>query len=154
MYPAPAVNDGRRLGKLVVAVLLLAAAGLALASALALHTTQLRANGHELQVEVADSKASRTLGLMFRRSLGTNEGMLFAYPGETRMCMWMRFTFIPLTVAFVAADGTVVNLADMEPHTDARHCASAPAKYAVEANQGWFSAHGIGAGTRLEGLPR
>jgi uncharacterized protein len=147
------VNDGRRGRTLILTVSGLAIAGLALASPFGLHQTRLRANGHELQVEVADSKASRALGLMFRSSLGTNEGMVFVYPDETPVCMWMRFTFIPLTVAFVSADGTVLNLADMQPNTETRHCSAAPAKYAVEANHGWFAARGIGVGALLEGLP-
>jgi uncharacterized membrane protein (UPF0127 family) len=148
------MNEGGGRRARVLAGLALAVSVTALASTFGLHEAQLRANGHELQVEVADTKSSRSIGLMFRSSLGANEGMLFVYPDDTRVCMWMRYTFIPLTVAFVSADGTVVNLADMEPNTDTRHCSTAPVRYVVEANRGWFSERGIEVGTRLDGLPR
>lgn len=105
-----------------------------------------------LAVEVVSDETSRQLGLMHRESLPDDRGMLFIFPVERRHCMWMRNTRIPLSVAFVASSGRILNIADMTPLSDATHCAIAPARYALEVNQGWFGGHGIAPGHQLDGL--
>jgi uncharacterized membrane protein (UPF0127 family) len=110
---------------------------------------ELFAGAHRIDAEVADTPASRATGLMHRDTLAADQGMLFVYPQNQRHCMWMRNTTLPLSVAFLDEDGEVINIADMAPQSDAWHCASAPARYALEMNAGWFQQHGIGAGMRI-----
>ncbi len=99
-----------------------------------------------LTVEVADDAAERAQGLMGRESLGEDAGMLFVWPEETSASFWMRDTAIPLSIAFIKADRTIVHVEDMAPLSDDFHTSPEPFRYAVEANQGWFSAHDIGVG--------
>ncbi len=102
--------------------------------------------GANLQVEIADTSAERAVGLMHRTSLGDDSGMLFAFPSDTEATFYMKDTLVPLTVAFVKADGTIVHFEDMEPQTETRHHSSEPYRYAIEANLGWFAAHGVAVG--------
>ena len=90
---------------------------------------------------------------MYRPGIGTNEGMLFVNADSGVRCFWMRNTLIPLTIAFIADDGTIVNLADMQPRSDESHCSAAPVRYALEMNQGWFAKRGIKPGSKLQGGP-
>jgi uncharacterized membrane protein (UPF0127 family) len=113
---------------------------------------ELVVNGHALAAEVADTEAERERGLMYRRMLPENRGMLFVFPRSERHGMWMMNTYIPLSVAFLDADGVIINIAEMEPHTRDVHAAARPARYALEMNQGWFAAHGIKAGAKVTGL--
>jgi uncharacterized protein len=92
-------------------------------------------------------------GMMFRRQMGSNEGMLFVYDEPAPRCFWMRNTYVPLTIAFVADDGRIVNLADMQPLNDASHCSAEPVRFALEMNQGWFAKRGIQPGFKLRGRP-
>ncbi len=108
--------------------------------------------GHPLLAEVAYTPMSRTKGLMYRDSLGENNGMLFVFPKPDRYSMWMLNTKIPLSVAFIDNKGVILNIADMTPHTKNAHGSVGLAKYALEMNQGWFSAKGIKAGQKVDGL--
>jgi uncharacterized membrane protein (UPF0127 family) len=81
------------------------------------------------------------------------EGMLFVFPAATKQCFWMKNTILPLTAAFVADDGTIVNLADMKPQTTDSHCSDKPVRYVLEMNQGWFAKKGLKAGSKLGGMP-
>ncbi|GAB4468630.1 MAG: hypothetical protein OHK0044_10240 [Burkholderiaceae bacterium] len=119
-----------------------------------LPTTKLTAGIHLITAEVAATDPSRMRGLMFRESLAPNHGMLFVFDQKAIHCMWMRNTLIPLSVAFVDDDGTIVNIADMAPRTETSHCARRPVRYALEMEQGWFAKRGLGSGVRLGGLPR
>lgn len=110
----------------------------------------IEANGHRILAEVADTPAGRDRGLMFRTALPADGGMLFVYPDDARHCMWMRNTYVPLSVAFVDAQGRVVNTDEMAPQTDVSHCAAGPVRYVLEMPAGWFARHGVGAGTRLD----
>ena len=112
-------------------------------------TVQLTAGIHVITAEVADSDPMRARGLMFRRSLPANHGMLFVFDGKSKHCMWMRNTLIPLSVAFIEDDGTVVNIEDMQPHDESSHCAKQPVRYALEMTQGWFAQKGVGPGAKL-----
>jgi len=68
-------------------------------------------------------------------------------------CFWMRNTLIPLSIAFLADDGTVVNIADMKPQSDESHCSAQPVRYALEMNVGWFAKRGVKPGSRIRGGP-
>lgn len=136
----------------VLIALALAAVGAAAAQQPPLPTLELGAGMHRIRAEVADRDATRMLGLMHRTSLPPNGGMLFVFDENDRHCMWMKNTPLPLSVAFVDERGAIVNIADMQPHTEDAHCAARPARYALEMAQGWFAARGIRAGSRLRGL--
>jgi uncharacterized membrane protein (UPF0127 family) len=105
---------------------------------------------HIVQAQVASTPEQRTIGLMFRPEMPVNEGMLFVFERPAGQCFWMKNTLIPLTAAFIADDGTIVNLADMQPQTLDSHCSTAPVRYVLEMNQGWFAKRGIKAGSRLK----
>ncbi len=137
--------------------LILAGAGALLAAGAALAqlaTIQLSAGIHLVHAELANTFESRATGLMHRRSLGPNQGMLFVFPDPEIQCMWMKNTLIPLSVAFIDADGAVLNIAEMKPQTETTHCAAAPAKYALEMTSGWFAAKGVKPGARILGLDK
>jgi uncharacterized membrane protein (UPF0127 family) len=118
-----------------------------------LPTTQLSAGIHIIRAEVANTEATRRDGLMFRKELPGNDGMLFVFEQPDVQCFWMRNTILPLSIAFIADDGTIVNIEDMAPQTEDPHCAKKPVRYALEMAQGWFAQHGIKAGKKLDGLP-
>ena len=112
----------------------------------------LGAGMHRIEVQVASSPAQRQIGLMWRKQMPQHEGMLFIFEQASVQCFWMMNTLIPLTAAFLADDGTIVNLADMQPQTTQSHCSSRPVRYVLEMNQGWFAKRGLGPGTRLTGI--
>jgi uncharacterized membrane protein (UPF0127 family) len=115
---------------------------------------ELSAGFHRIEAEVAADPASRAKGLMHRKSMAANQGMLFVFERAERYCMWMRDTFLPLSVAFLDGEGKILNIEDMRPQTEDNHCAAAPARYALEMNHGYFSDKGIGPGQRIGGLGR
>jgi uncharacterized protein len=137
-----------------LAAFLLLAAGAAAARQPTLPVVELGVGMHRIRAEVADRDATRALGLMHRASLPPNGGMLFVFDEAGRHCMWMKNTPLPLSVAFIDAEGVVVNIADMQPHTEQAHCAARPVPYALEMAQGWFAKRGVRAGFRLRGLDR
>jgi len=127
---------------------------LAAAPVLAQHpVAQLNAGMHLIRAEVVSDPGTRAQGLMHRKTLAQNAGMLFVFDEHAVHCMWMKNTLIPLSVAFIDDRGAIVNIADMEPHSEASHCAAQPVKYALEMNRGWFAARGIKPGARLGGVP-
>lgn len=113
----------------------------------------LSAGMHLIQAQVASTPDQRSIGLMFRREMPANEGMLFIFQQPELQCFWMKNTLLPLTAAFVADDGTIVNLADMKPQTTDTHCSLKPVRYVLEMHQGWFDKRGLQAGSRLNGYP-
>jgi len=113
----------------------------------------LNAGIHLIQAEIANSDAARARGLMFRPALKPSEGMLFVFPRPNIQCFWMRNTFIPLSIAFLNDDGTIVNIADMVPQTDTAHCSLQPVRHALEMRQGWFAERGIRVNSVITGLP-
>lgn len=119
-----------------------------------LPTMELTAGIHLIHAEVANSFESRAQGLMFRKYLGPNEGMLFVFPQAEQHCMWMKNTLIPLSVAFMDAQGKIVSIAEMQPQTETSHCAAAPAKFALEMSGGWFASKGLKAGATLQGVSK
>ncbi len=120
----------------------------------ALRTATLRIGAHVLKVEVAASDPQREKGLMFREKMPRNEGMLFIFDEPAYHSMWMKNTLLPLSVAFVDAQGTILNILDMEPRTLDSHMSAGPAIYAIETNKGWFAEKKIKAGDKVAGLPR
>ena len=115
---------------------------------------QLSAGMHLIRAEVAADMSTRSRGLMFRKSLAPNAGMVFVFDEASLHCMWMKNTLIPLSVAFLDERGAIINIADMQPHSEQSHCAARPARYALEMTQGWFAQRGIRAGARLRGLDK
>jgi uncharacterized protein len=134
----------------VLSVLLLAA----LPVQAELSEVTLSINGHKITVEVANTDPTRTEGLMHRRILAESRGMLFVFRDPALHAMWMMNTHIPLSVAFLDERGAIINIEDMKPHTQDSHPAAKPAKYALEANLGWFRKRGIKPGARVEGIER
>ncbi|KPF52815.1 hypothetical protein D621_10875 [beta proteobacterium AAP51] len=118
-----------------------------------LKTVPLTAGMHVIQAELAITPEQQQIGMMFRRTMGANEAMLFIEETASVRCFWMRNTFIPLSIAFLADDGTIVNIADMQPQSDQSHCSAQPVRYALEMNMGWFAKRGIKAGSRIRGGP-
>ena len=119
-----------------------------------LPTAPLQVGGHTVTAELAITDDDRTMGLMHRESMGTDDGMLFVYPDVRPRSFWMKNTLIPLSIAFADRDGQIVKIADMEPH-DTSHTKSVyPAMYALEMNQGWFEENGVKKGDRIEGIPK
>lgn len=123
-------------------------------SAADLPRVELAAGMYRIQAEVAGDGPARTQGLMHRRSLAPNQGMLFVFPEEAQHCMWMRNTLIPLSVAFLDGEARIINIAEMQPQTEINHCAQRPARYALEMNGGWFGQRGLTAGQRVTGVER
>ncbi len=112
---------------------------------------QLSAGMHLIDTQLALTPEHRSIGLMFRKEMPQNEGMLFVFEQASTQCFWMKNTLLPLTAAFVSDDGTIVNLADMKPQTTDSHCSTKPVRYVLEMNQGWFTKRGIKAGVKLGG---
>lgn len=109
---------------------------------------------YRVKVEVARTQSTRMTGLMHRTEMAADAGMLFVFPQLQTHCMWMRNTLIPLSVAFIDAQGVVINIADMTPHDETSHCALRPARYALETNAGWFASRKLTAGAKVTGLER
>lgn len=119
-----------------------------------LPVVSLSAGMHVIRAEVADSPAERQQGLMYREKMAPNEGMVFLFEAPAGVCMWMKDTLIPLSVAFIDDTGTIVNIEDMQPRSLESHCAKKPIRYALEMNQGWFRQKNIKPGTVIQGLPK
>jgi uncharacterized membrane protein (UPF0127 family) len=118
-----------------------------------LPTVKLSAGMHNIVAEMARTSAQQQTGMMFRTEMGAHEGMLFVFDELGLRCFWMRNTLIPLAIAFVADDGTIVNIAEMSARSDQSHCSQKPVRFALEMNQGWFSKRGIKEGFKLRGAP-
>lgn len=107
----------------------------------------LRIGSHQLSVEVAATSTQREQGLMFRRKMPADQGMLFVFPAEQPLSFWMKNTYLPLSIAFIDANHEIINIEDMAPLDEqSRTLSLGPALYALEVNQGWFDEHGIKAG--------
>ncbi|GAB3629155.1 signal peptide protein [Pandoraea terrae] len=117
-------------------------------------TVQLSAGMFLIKAEVAANEADREQGLMYRTTMPANQGMLFVFEQRAGHCFWMKNTNLPLSIAFLADDGTIVNIEDMAPQTENNHCPRAAVRYALEMNKGWFRDKGIGPGAKISGLQR
>lgn len=112
---------------------------------------QLQAGLHVLDVQLAQTPEQRQIGLMWRKDMPQHEGMLFVFEQASVQCFWMRNTLIPLSAAFLADNGTIVNIADMKPLSDDSHCSEKPVRFVLEMNQGWFAKRQLKAGSKLSG---
>ena len=136
-------------------------AGLAAAGAAAtaqqpqtdLPRVELSAGMHKIEAQVARTPEQTATGLMWRTQMPQHEGMLFVFPQAYPQCFWMKNTLIPLSAAFIEDDGTIVNIADMQPRALDSHCSAKPVRFVLEMNQGWFAKRGIKPGMKLAGAP-
>ncbi len=119
----------------------------------ALPTTALRVGFHSITAQVAQTPEQRQTGLMHRKTMPVHEGMLFVFEQATVQCFWMKNTLLPLSIAFLTDDGTIVNLDEMQPQKLNSHCAKAPVRFVLEMNQGWFTKRGLKAGDKVSGAP-
>lgn len=115
---------------------------------------QLTAGMYAIKAEIAATPEARELGLMYRKTMPANEGMLFVFEEKAGHCFWMKNTDLPLSIAFLADDGSIVNIEDMAPQTEDNHCPRAAVRYALEMNKGWFAQKGLKAGAKIGGLPQ
>jgi uncharacterized membrane protein (UPF0127 family) len=113
---------------------------------------QLTVGMHVIRAEVASNYETRARGLMYRKELAPNAGMLFVFPHPAVQCFWMRNTLIPLSIAFIADDGLIIDIIDMTPMTENSHCSSSAVRLALEMEQGWFAKRGITIGKKIGGL--
>jgi uncharacterized membrane protein (UPF0127 family) len=138
----------------VLASCLLFLASLPLLADVTFKTSRVVVAGHPLKVELAVEEPQRLQGLMYRKSMAKEDGMLFIFDEPGYHSIWMKNTLIPLSVAFVDKDGVILNIADMEPLTLDSHQAAGPAVYAIETNKGWFAGKNIKPGDKVTGLPK
>lgn len=118
-----------------------------------LPSVEITVGGVALDVEVADSAEERALGLMYRKSLAPDAGMIFVYPDERPLSFWMENTSVPLSIAFIDSEGVIVNIEDMAPFDRTGIPSDGPAQYALEMNRGWFANHKVKEGDHVGGLP-
>ena len=144
-----------RFRRWATALAMLLAAGLAPAQdgPQKLAAIRLQAGIHNISAELASTPQQREIGLMNRTSMGANEGMLFVFERPGQQCFWMKNTLIPLSIAFLADDGSIVNIDSMKPQTLDPHCSEKPVRFVLEMNEGWFAKRGIKAGTKVRGQP-
>jgi uncharacterized membrane protein (UPF0127 family) len=143
----------RSLPRLLTFCLVLLSPG-AFAQQASLPMMELTAGFHRIEAEVAATNPARMQGLMHRRAMPVQRGMLFVFAENAQHCMWMRNTFLPLSVAFIDEGGRILNIEDMQPRTETNHCAARPARYALEMNLGWFAQRGLKAGDAIGGIER
>ncbi len=134
-------------------LLAFASSGRAQDTAQSLPTLTLNAGIHVITAELAQTEEQREIGLMFRETMAANHGMLFVFERAGQQCFWMKNTLLPLDVAFIADNGTIVNTDRMKPRTLDAHCSSKPVRFVLEMNDGWFAKRGITAGSKLTGTP-
>lgn len=128
--------------------------GAACAMAQALPRMELQAGFHRIEAEVAHTPPSRAQGLMHRREMAVQHGMLFVFTENAQHCMWMKNTHLPLAVAFIDTAGRILNIEEMQPQSEQNHCAAQPARYALEMNAGWFAQRGLKRGDTIGGIER
>jgi len=112
----------------------------------------LEISGNPVIAEVANTSEAREQGLMYRKHLRGNHGMLFVFPESGVHALWMKNTSVPLSAAFLDEQGIIINIDDMVPFSEEQHHSAAPAKFALEMSIGWFSKRGIKPGAKVEGL--
>lgn len=137
----------------LLAAACVACAALADAPQMNLPRVRLSAGMHQIDAQVAQTHEQRMTGLMHRKEMPQHEGMLFVFEQPSQQCFWMKNTLLPLSVAFLADDGTVVNIQEMKPQTLDSHCSAQPVRYVLEMNTGWFSRKGIKPGAKITGAP-
>src|SRR5688572_2478551 len=136
-----------------LAAAFLAALAMAQEPQMNLPRVKLAAGMHQIDAQVAATPDQRMTGLMHRKEMPQHEGMLFIFEQPSPQCFWMKNTLLPLSIAFVADNGRIVNIEEMQPQTLESHCSKEPVRYVLEMNKGWFAKRGIKPGARLEGTP-
>ena len=147
--PRPLLSSSRLLMAGLISLAAALPAGAQNMPQMNLQRVEINAGMHRIDAQVAQSPQERQTGLMYRKEMPAHEGMIFVFEQPATQCFWMKNTLLPLTAAFVADDGTIVNLADMKPQTEDSHCSAKPVRYVLEMNQGWFAQKGIKAGSKL-----
>jgi uncharacterized membrane protein (UPF0127 family) len=145
--------EAARRGLMAVALAALAAPAVAQDGPQRLPTVTLGSGILNIKAELAQNPREHEIGLMYRTSMGANEGMLFVFERIGVQCFWMKNTLIPLSVAFIAEDGSVVNVDEMKAETLDSHCSTRPVRFVLEMNTGWFKRHGVKAGDKISGAP-
>ena len=140
--------------KSLIACILLCSASAWAQLNVGLPTIELKTGIYRIQAELADTPKTREIGLMNRTSMPINSGMLFLFEQKAGHCFWMNNTKIPLSIAFIADDGMIVNIEEMQAETTTNHCPKAAVRYALEMNKQWFSDRVIVPGSVISGLPR
>ena len=138
---------------LALALAVLASAAFAQEPQMNLPRVKLSAGMHVIDAQVAATPEQRMTGLMHRKEMPQHEGMLFVFESPSQQCFWMKNTLLPLSIAFLADDGTIVNIAEMKPQTLDSHCSEKPVRYVLEMNTGWFAKKGVKPGQKLAGTP-
>ena len=118
-----------------------------------LPAVKLRAGIHQITAEVARTPEQRAIGLMNRPTMGANEGMLFVFEDAAPQCFWMKNTLLPLSIAFLSDDGTILQIDDMPPRTLESTCSTRPVRLVLEMNKGWFAQRNLKVGSKLGGSP-
>ena len=138
-----------------VAVFVVGACLLPLSGAHAeLPLVELGARMYRIEAELAHTDQTRQVGLMNRRSMPAQHGMIFVFTQDARHCMWMKNTLLPLSVAFLDREGRILNIEQMQPQTEDSHCAAGPARYALEMNRDWFAERHVAVGEQIRGVER
>ena len=139
----------------LIAAAALSFVGLATAqdAAQRLPTTRLTAGFHVITAELARTPEQRAIGLMHRPTMPANDGMLFVFEQPGQQCFWMKNTLLPLSIAFLADDGSIVNIEDMKPQSLDSHCSKKPVRFVLEMNKGWFDKRAIKPGAKITGAP-
>ncbi|WP_374663512.1 DUF192 domain-containing protein [Ramlibacter sp.] len=139
--------------KFLAFAILVLGAGLAAAQEpqMNLPRVRLAAGMHQIDAQVARTPEQRAIGLMHRKEMPQHEGMLFVFEAPAQQCFWMKNTLLPLSVAFIADDGAIVNIEEMQPQTLDSHCSTKPVRYVLEMNKGWFARKGLKPGMKIEG---
>jgi uncharacterized membrane protein (UPF0127 family) len=135
------------------ALALLGGAALAQDGPQKLPSIKLSAGMHVIQAEVAQSPHERSTGLMFRKTMATNDGMLFVFDQPGQQCFWMKNTLLPLSIAFISDDGSITNIEAMKPQALDSHCSTKEVRFVLEMNEGWFAKRGIKPGMKIQGAP-
>ena len=120
----------------------------------ALPVIDLKIDKNMIKAEVASTASSQQLGLMYRKSMPEQNGMLFVFEQKAGHCFWMKNTLLPLAIAFIDDDGKIVNIEEMKPQSEENHCPLKPIRYALEMNANWFEKRQLGAGKLVMGLPK
>lgn len=117
-----------------------------------LRTVELQVGMYRIEAELADTPQARETGLMLRKTMPQQQGMLFVFEQAQPYCFWMKNTLLPLSIAFMDESGRIVSIAEMKAQSEENHCAEKPVLYALEMNQGWFAAKGIKPGMKISGV--
>jgi len=133
---------------------LLLSVSLGASADVAFKKSQVNVAGHPLKVEIAADAQQRAQGLMYRKSMPKEEGMLFVFEEPEYQTFWMKNTLIPLSIAFLDKNGVILNILDMQPQTEDPHLSDGAAVYAIETNKGWFAEKKVKPGDKVTGLPK